>query len=50
MMYLFLVVQKFRFWNFIMNCSFMSIHLNSLKISGRNHAFKNNTYLDDLRD
>lgn len=33
-----------------MNCSLISIHLNSLKISERNHALKNNIYLDDLKD
>lgn len=49
MIYLFMVAQRFRFWNLITNCSLMLMHLNSLKISERNNALKNNVYLDDLK-
>lgn len=49
MIYLFMVAQRFRFWNLIMNCSLMLMHLNSLKISERDNALKNNVYLDDLK-
>lgn len=49
MIYLFLVAQRFRLWNLIMNCSLMLMHLNSLKISERNNALKNNIFLDDLK-
>lgn len=44
-----MVAQRFRFWNLIMNCSLMLMHLNSLKISERDNALKNNVYLDDLK-
>lgn len=32
-----------------MNCSLMLMYLNSLKISERDNALKNNVYLDDLK-